>query len=134
MSLIDGAEPGMTVPVAGGKADPFEGLEQTPFDPAPLTEAEARKRQHAAAFALSAADNRLPLNERENAIRHLLACDPGRGLGCLASLLSNAFDTLERELGSQSGDIIDVLRADLEIHQEADAVARIAPITTTHEE
>jgi hypothetical protein len=66
----------------------------------PLTDEERKRHAHALTFAMIAADVTATQEERENAIRHMLVCDPARGIGALIELitLADATTTLYRDL------------------------------------
>jgi hypothetical protein len=59
----------------------------------PNDEKERRRRGHARLFASIALDLGESNEERENAIRHMLICDPARGIGALIELHEHAIAT-----------------------------------------
>lgn len=89
--------------------DPLGTLPQSPLSEAPLTAREAELRLHIGGFVLDALDTRRSIEERENALRHALVCDPARAMGLLLVMLGGALETLERVDGDPPGTAIDEL-------------------------
>lgn len=73
-------------------SDPLAGVHL--FDP-PAGEDELRLRQHMRIFAETASDHTISRQERENAVRHILECDPARGIGELLTLLEEAYSVID---------------------------------------
>lgn len=69
--------------------DPLEGVRL--FD-SPATEEESKRRRHLRIFAEIAIDRTETIEARENAVRHLLACDPARAIGEFVALLNETCD------------------------------------------
>jgi hypothetical protein len=67
--------------------DPLDGVDL--FTPVYSVE-ESRRRAHARTFADIAVDVKASKEDRENAIRHILVCDPARGIGALLDLHNEA--------------------------------------------
>lgn len=93
--------------------DPLAGLPQSPLSLDPKTDEEAKHRQHIAGFLFTAMDRALSDVERENALRHVLICDPARGLGMAAQMNGHALATLEDVLRRPAGEGVAALRQSL---------------------
>jgi hypothetical protein len=93
--------------------DPLAELAQSPLDPAPATAAEAKRRLHIADFVITALDARRSRHDREDALRHLLVCDPARAIGAMINLASQALAALEETFGDRPGMALDAMRANL---------------------
>lgn len=105
-----GTEPVIhALPNADG--DPLEGLGQSPFLVRPRTTEEAKRRQHIGDFVLTAVDRTQSLVDRENALRHLLICDPARAMGLLIDMAANALEHAEQQYGDQPGSAVASVRA-----------------------
>lgn len=106
---------GLTVEVdSPDDDDPFAGIEQCVFDQGPSDDDDERRaRQHIAQFALDAVDVSLSRSDRENALRHLLACDPARGAGLLTILATNGLHDIEILGGHPTGSLLRQLRETL---------------------
>lgn len=66
------------------------------FEP-PASEEEKKRRRHLRLFAEQASDQWADVQERENAVRHMLVCDPARGIGQILELLDEAYASLHRQ-------------------------------------
>jgi hypothetical protein len=90
--------------------DPLAGM-QSPFDPNPGDDEESRRRVHIAEQVAVALDDSEPRPVRENALRHMVACDPVRALGVLLTLAGNALNVLETAMGDKHGTAVREIRA-----------------------
>jgi hypothetical protein len=90
--------------------DPLGHLDQSILDEQPETTEEAQRRQHVAEFVLVALDKGETNADREQAIRHILVCDPARALGILISMTTNTLAKLEELYGDRPGTAVVTLR------------------------
>jgi hypothetical protein len=65
--------------------DPLDGVPD--LLAAPSDEDEQARRRHIMTFAQIAANRNETREARQNAIRHMLICDPARGIGALIELV-----------------------------------------------
>lgn len=83
-------------------------LEPSLFE-SPNSPNEAKRRQHIQTFALIASDERETLEARINAVQHILACDPPRGVAILVQMLGTAYSAVEDVLGLPRGEVVDLI-------------------------
>lgn len=83
---------------------------QSVFDPAPASAEEARRRQHTAALVLDMIDPGVSGDVRDQALAHVLVCDPEMGLGMLAVLTRNTLAALDELAGQPAGTGVAELR------------------------
>lgn len=89
--------------------DPLEGM-QSPLDASPNSAEEASRRQHIAEQVLTVLDTLEDATARENALRHILICDPARAMGLLVQLAVGGLETLEGVFGDPPGSVLAELR------------------------
>lgn len=98
--------------------DPLADLPQSIFDGAPDSDEETVKRNHIGDLVLTALDENETLEVRENAVRHILACDPARALGILIVISTGGLRELERLMGDTPGAAVAQMR-ELEVDWQA---------------
>jgi hypothetical protein len=76
----------------------------------PQSQAEADIRRHVGLFALDAVDRRKSPQDRLNAVRHMLVCDPVRAVAILVDLAANGFEALDGMAGMRPGAALDAMR------------------------
>lgn len=76
----------------------------------PQTQAEADARRHIGLLVLDALDRRKSPQDRLNAVRHMLVCDPVRAMAVLVDMAANGFDAMEAMSGLRPGAALDGMR------------------------